>query len=84
MNAGRMFGIVWGALLVFVSSAMLLWILYCLIVFDEPSPFPWWWGVVLLGVWSFGVVAGVNRIRGRRVTMLGTARPRPPPEDWSG
>ncbi|MBI5363721.1 MAG: hypothetical protein HZA53_11120 [Planctomycetes bacterium] len=83
MRVSRVFGVLWGLLIVLMSGAMLVWIPYSLFFSDEPSRFPWWWGCILFVVWSFGLVVGVSRIRGKPITFFGTPRTPPSKGSWS-
>ncbi|MFN0058382.1 MAG: hypothetical protein ACKVX7_07980 [Planctomycetota bacterium] len=61
----RILEIVWGIVLVLVSLRILWWIAYSYTYAEKPPRYPWWWSLVLVVLWGYGVFVGIRRIRGR-------------------
>ncbi len=60
----RVFGVMWGILILFVAVAVLGWIAYSYTLADSEPEYPWWWAVILVVVWSYAITIGIKRIRG--------------------
>ena len=60
----RVIEIAWGVVILLVATAVLAWIAYSYTLAEAPPKYPWWWAVILVVVWSYGIKVGIKRLRG--------------------
>lgn len=60
----RVIEIAAGVLVLIASVSIIVWIPYSYTL-NEPSKYPWWWGVALFIFWCYAAIRSVGAIRGR-------------------